>query len=153
MTSKDRRSFIEMCLERSQPVTLEVTVDACEEGRTHPLSTCDEDTRGRLIPNESDPCEWYLQFELLAEAGHSKRVHKLNIDFDGIHYVPGERNRLTLGSCRFFTLSFPTSRTLNGRKTTRSTGTIFSPPHPSLLLCASCRPGDPGMALSCRSTT
>ena len=107
ITGKDRRSLIEMCLERSQPVTLEVTVDASEEGWSHPRCTCDQDTRRRLVPNESNPCEWHFQFESLAESGHSKRVHKLNIDFDRLCHRQGERRQLALGSCRFFTLSFP----------------------------------------------
>lgn len=134
-TRKDRRSFVEMCLERSQPVTLEVTVDASDEGRTHPHCTCDEDTRLRLIPNESDPCEWHFQFESLAEAGHSKRVHKLNIDFDGMDYVPGEWIRLALGSCRFFTLPFPYLTDLRWEEDETEHGNyIFStPPFPPTL--------------------
>jgi len=98
-----------MCLERSQPVTLEVTVDAREEGWPHPRCTCSRDTRARLVPNESNPCEWHFQFESLAEAEHWKRIHKLNIHFDGVYWLAnqGQRKLLTLGSCRFFTLSFP----------------------------------------------
>jgi len=126
-----------MCLERSQPVTLEVTVDTSEEGWSHRECTCDEDTRGRLVPDESDPCEWHFQFESLAEAEHRKRVHKLNIRFDGIYYLnQGNEVQLALGSCRFFTLSFPHLTNLNWEEggDTEHGNYIFSvPPFPPTL--------------------
>ena len=135
ISNKDCRSFIEMCLERSQPVTLEVVVDASEEGRLHPECTCDEDTRGRLVPNESDPCEWHFQFESLAEAGHSKRVYELNIDFEGGGIPLAEKVQLALGSCRFFTLSFPHLTSLEWLESRTEHGNyIFStPPFPHTL--------------------
>jgi hypothetical protein len=135
ISNKDCRSFIEMCLERSQPVTLEVVVDASEEGRFHAECSCDEDTRGRLVPNESDPCEWHFQFESLAEAGHSKRVHELNIDFEGRGIPLAEKVRLALGSCQFFTLSFPHLTSLEWMESRTEHGNyIFStPPFPHTL--------------------
>ena len=134
MTTKDRRGFIEMCLERSQPLDLEVTVDARDEGRAHQRCTCEQDTRERLVPNERKPCEWHFQFESLTESGHSKRVRKLNINFLGT-YIPGERRRFALGSCRFFTLSFPCLVSLGWMEDDTEHGSyIFSiPPFPSTL--------------------
>jgi hypothetical protein len=96
-----------MCLERSQPIPLEVTIHVSDEGRSHPRCTCDEDKRGRLIPNETDPCEWHFVFESLTKTKHSKRVRTLNILFYDSNPPLGEEKRLTLGGCRFFNLPFP----------------------------------------------
>jgi len=146
ITGKDRRSFVEMCLERSQPVTLEVTVDASEEGRARPRGpseercaqprcTCDMDGRGRLLPNEGNPCEWHFQFESLAQKGYSKRIYTLNVGFDGEYIPPEERQQLALGSCRFFTLPFPNLAGLGWEDdTTEHANHIFStPPFPPTL--------------------
>jgi len=119
VTQKDHRGFVEACLERSYPVELHVAVDAGKAGRTHPGCTCDKGRHKRLLPNESNPCEWHFQFESLAEAKHSNRIRALDIDFDGT-MIPFserpegvERVRLTLGSCRFFASSFPQLTTLS----------------------------------------
>ena len=135
MTRRDRRSFVEMCLERNQPVTLEVTVDASEQGRVHLRCTCDKDNRWRLLPNERNPCEWHFQFECLTQDGHSKRVEKLNIDFDGLWIPPEHRKQLALGGCRFFTLSFPKLTSLGWEEEITEHGNyIFStPPFPPAL--------------------
>lgn len=108
-TQKDRRGFVEMCLERSQGVALDVTVDACPWGRAHPGCTCDEDTRRKLLPNEYIPCEWHFTFESLATPEHSKRIRTLDIELAGtLHRIPyAERTEFALGSCQFFALSFP----------------------------------------------
>ena len=69
-----------------------------------------------MLPNESNPCERHFQFESLAEPKHSSRVRALDIDFDGISKSSAEGAeivRLALGSCRFFTLSFPHLTTLS----------------------------------------
>jgi len=63
--------------------------------------------QGRLLLNESNPCEWHFQFELLAETRHSNRIHALDIEFDGGWGPITERARLALGSCRFYTPTFP----------------------------------------------
>ena len=98
-----------MCLERSHPVALDVTVDASERARAHLDCTCDKDGRERLVPNEKNPCGQHFAFESLATPLHSNRIHALNIDFQ----LPGdlppfeETTALSLESCRFFDLSFP----------------------------------------------
>ena len=107
ITPKDRRSFIEACLDRSRPVLLDVTVDAGKLGRVHLGCTCDKGRRGSLLPNESSPCEWHFQFESLAETKHSNRIRALEICFDGRWIPLVERVRFALGSCRFFTSTFP----------------------------------------------
>jgi hypothetical protein len=118
-TQRDRRSFVEACLERSHPAPLDVTVDADRSGQIHPGCTCDTEDRGKLLPSESNPCEWHFQFEPLAETKHSNRIHALDIDFRGkitptigggpfVFSVNFDgRAKLALGSCRFFTSSFP----------------------------------------------
>jgi hypothetical protein len=108
-TQQDRRGFIEMCLRRSQAVALDVTVNACKWGSAHKGCTCDEDERGRLLPNEMVPCEWHFAFESFATPEHSKRIHTLNIDFRDPHYPihRAEGVELALGACWFFSLSFP----------------------------------------------
>ena len=116
ITQRDRRSFVEACLGRSQHVALDVTVEARKFGHVHPDCVCDKGRLGRLLPNESNPCERHFQFESLAETKHSSRVRALDIDFDGIpasFVVGAERVRLALGGCRFFTLSFPRLTTLS----------------------------------------
>ena len=48
-------------------------------------------------------------FESLAATEHSKRIHTLNINFRSQNgqLLPRETTEFSLGSCRFFTLSFP----------------------------------------------
>jgi len=108
-TLEDRREIVEMCLERSHPVALDVTVDASERARNHLDCTCDKDKRKRLIPNERNPCGRHFVFESLATPVHSNRIHTLNIDFQLPDDLPPfrETTGLSLGSCRFFDLSFP----------------------------------------------
>ncbi|KAF9787488.1 hypothetical protein BJ322DRAFT_728105 [Thelephora terrestris] len=55
ITQEDRRSFVEMCLERSYPAPLDVTVEASRIGRIRADCTCDKGGRGRLMPNEKNP--------------------------------------------------------------------------------------------------
>jgi len=106
ITERDRRSFVEACLERSHPVALEVTVEAKCLGRIYSDCTCDK--KPRLLPNDFNPCEYHFQFELLAETKNSNRVRALDIEFDSGWSATGtEKARLLLGSCRFFTSTFP----------------------------------------------
>ncbi|KAF9644890.1 hypothetical protein BDM02DRAFT_829537 [Thelephora ganbajun] len=129
ITHKDRRSFIEACLERSQSVALDVTVEASRRGRVRPDCTCDSGGRGRLIPSERIPCEWHFQFEPLAETKHSNRIRALDINFDGEWAPSTERVRFALGSCRFFTSSFPQLVTLTWKnEETNHADHIFSVP-------------------------
>ena len=130
-TQYNRRNFIEMCLERSQAVALDVTVDASKRVRAHKECTCDKDERRRLLPNENIPCEWHFTFELLATPEHSGRIRTLNIDFRGGSYydpIPRvETSELALGACRFFSLSFPQLTTLGWADPgTDDVGYIFS---------------------------
>ena len=114
VTKKDRRSFIQMCIERSYPAPLDVTVDVqlYGSGPVPPSCTCDRNRRSRLVPkhiepgksNRIKPCEWHFTFEPLAETKHSKRIHALNLQFDyhdsdisAIEYHVFEPR-----SCRFF---------------------------------------------------
>ena len=101
-----------MCLERSYPAALDVTVEAGRIGWIHEGCTCDKGGRGRLMPNEKNPCAWHFQFELLAKTKHSNRIRTLDINFDGEWTPSTERARFALGSCRFFTASFPQLITL-----------------------------------------
>jgi len=104
-TRQDFRGFVEMCLEKSMTTTLDVTVDVSGWGLVHPGCTCDKDGRGRLHPNERNPCEWHFAFESLATLEHSKRIRTLDVDFRG--FYEGEKVELALGTCQFFDLSFP----------------------------------------------
>ena len=93
-------------------------MDASRMGSIRPDCICDRGRRGRLLPSESDPCEWHFQFESLAESKHSDRIRALDIDFDGDEIPREERTgkaQLALGSCRFFTSSFPQLTTLGWR--------------------------------------
>jgi len=97
-----------MCLERSRSVTLDITMNASMWGPVDPGCTCDEDRRERLLPSESDPCERHFVFESLATPLHSKRIRTLNVDFYHPDDLPHKDTmEVSLGSCRFFTLSFP----------------------------------------------
>ena len=137
ITEKDRRSFIEMCLERSHPVALDVSVDASKSGRIQWGCTCDVGRRGMLLPNESNPCERHFQFEPLAETKHSNRIRALSIGFDGEWTPPLERARFALGGCRFFTSSFPQLLTLTWKnKGTRHADNLFSTPPFLPTLCS-----------------
>ena len=107
ITQEVRRSFIQACLERSHPAALDVTVEAKKLGEIHSDCTCDKGARERLLPNESNPCEWHFQFELLAESKHSNRIRALDIEFDDDWAPITGKARFTLGSCRFFTTTFP----------------------------------------------
>ena len=116
ITQGDRRSFVEACLERSHPVALEVTVEAKTLGKIHSDCTCHKKHPERLLPNDSNPCEWHFQFELLAETKHCNRIRALDIEFDnGWESVTGKAQFVRLGSCRFFTSTFPRLVTLSWR--------------------------------------
>ena len=114
ITQKDRRSFVEACLERSHPVTLDVTVETRKLDKIYSDCTCERRAQERLLPNESTPCEWHFQFELLADIKHCNRIGALDIRFEGDWGIMG-RPRLALGSCRFFTCTFPRLVTLTWR--------------------------------------
>jgi len=123
-----------MCLDRSRPVPLEVTVAVCDGGRLHASCTCNKDKRERLVPNEIDPCEWHFAFESLVEAGRSKRIRTLNILFNN-RYTPIERALLGLGNCRFFDLSSFQFTTLEwtDRSTSYANNLFSVPPFPPTL--------------------
>jgi len=135
VTQNDCRSFIEACLRRSHPVPLDVTVDASEVARTRSGCTCGKDSRRRLFPNESIPCEWHFQFESLAEPKYSSRIHTLNIDFDGGFVPYAESEWLALGSCRFFTSLFPRLATIKweNQETEHANYLFTIPPFPPTL--------------------
>jgi hypothetical protein len=135
ITQEDRRSFVDMCLQRSHPAPLSITLNAFEVAPAHPECECDKDHRGRLLPNERTPCEWHFQFEPLAESTHRNRVRALAINFDGGRIYETKSKRLVLGSCRFFTLSFPTLATLEWENETKENAEyLFStPPFPPSL--------------------
>ena len=78
-TQSDRRGFVQMCLQRSYPVSLEVTVDAYDCG---PACTCSKEKRPRPIHDVKETCERHFAFESLAHAKHWERIHTLNIQFD-----------------------------------------------------------------------
>ena len=112
VTQRDRRSFVEMCLERSHTVSLEVTVDARSYGPAHHTCTCtkppEDDFFNVLTYNETNPCERHFAFESLAETKHSTRICTLNIVFDDGTFAFDEGLvPLELEGCRFFELSFP----------------------------------------------
>ena len=138
VTQDDRRSFVEMCLERSLPAPLEVTVDASEKGQCHPRCTCDADLRERLLPNETGPCDLHFVFEALVESRHSKRIRMLNIHFgepDTSLRSIRSNVELALGSCRFFTLSLLqlTSLDWNDEATPYANHLFSVPPFPPTL--------------------
>lgn len=103
-TQADRRSFVEMCLERSYPAPLDVTVDARYSGPEHASCVCDWDKRSRRLPSEVDPCKWHFVFEPLAEKRHSERIHALEILLDDTLRTSENRVPLALEGCRFFDL-------------------------------------------------
>ena len=150
-TRKDRRSFVETCLERSASVPLEVTVDVVSWTRRYPMCTCRSDRRSRLIPNEANPCERHFVFEPLAEAEHSGRINTLKIQFyEGPLTF---RDEIAFGGCRFFT-SFPLQlRTLSGPTQDRRTPFTYSLPCPSPSPCAPCLSTELGTTNSRRSIT
>lgn len=113
ITQEDRRSFVEVCLERSRSAPLDITMEASQVTSVLTGCGCDEDRFGRLLPNGRSPCEWHFQFESLVENGHFNRIRSLAIAFYGGIVSGAGRIRLLLGSCRFFTLSFPGLTTLS----------------------------------------
>ena len=81
------------------------------------------------MPNEKIPCEWHFQFEPLAKTKHSNRIRSLDINFDGEWTPSAERTRFALGSCRFFTASFPQLVTLTWKnEETSHADHLFSNP-------------------------
>jgi hypothetical protein len=134
-TQKDRRSFVEACLERSHPAPLDVTMDVSEVARVRPGCTCNKDKRRRFLPSQKSPCEWHFQFESLAEPKHSDRIRALTINFDGRWVPVVEGEQLALGSCRLFTSAFPQLITLTWKnEETKYANHLFSiPPFPPTL--------------------
>ena len=131
-----RRGVVEMCLERSGRGPLDVMIDVSEYVRLYPGCTCHRDGRGRLLPNEMVPCEWHFVFEALAELRHSTRILSLNVAFYPPSIPAASTGKVALGSCRFFTLTFPQLSSLdwdNGWGL-RFTNYLFStPPFPQSL--------------------
>ena len=105
VTQDGRRSFVQMWLERSLLVPLEITVDISEHGKPHPLCACEVYQYEILLPNKPNPCEWHFVFEILAEIKYWKRIHTLNILFDGecFHYRDPEKRQLVFWGCQLFT--------------------------------------------------
>jgi len=105
-------------------------MEARKLGKIRPDCTCDKGVRERLLPNESNPCEWHFQFELLAETRHSNRIRALDIEFDGDWVPITGRARFALGSCRFFTSTFPRLVTLTWKNegTTHADHLFSTPP-------------------------
>ena len=101
------RDVVEMCLERSAPDPLEITVDVSEYVQGYRGCTCHGDYRGRLLPSDTAPCERHFVFESLAELRHSTRVLSLNITFYPPPIPAMNATKVALGSCRFFTSTFP----------------------------------------------
>ena len=148
----DRRSFVEICLERSGSAPLEVTMDVCDGYKPHPLCTCNKDKRSRITPNEINPCEWHWVYESFAETRHSKRIRTLNIRL--VDNLPDtERAMLALGYCRFFNLPPLELVTLdwNNLRATYADHLFSIPPFP--LPCAPCLSKDPGRVDYPTSTT
>lgn len=97
--------MVEMCLERSHPASLEVTLDAQNRALAQSSCTCDKDGQSRLVPNRVKPCEWHFVFESLTKPEHSGRIQTLKIRyFDSELVYCGLAVSLALKSCRFFEL-------------------------------------------------
>ena len=79
-THRDRRDFVETCLERSQNQPLEVTVDINDQFWVPGGCSCENDGYGKLLQNEESPCEWHFLFELLAQPTVSERIKVLRIN-------------------------------------------------------------------------
>jgi len=135
ITQDDRLSFVEMCLERSQSIPLDVTISVSDVAQSHPSCTCDRGKRGQLIPSGINPCERHFVFESLAETKRSKRIHTLKIHFKDVYSPPEERAWLSLGSCRFFDLPPPHLTSLEWKDGgTLYTDCLFTiPPFPNTL--------------------
>ena len=131
VTQKDRRSFVEMCLERSFPASLEVTVHVHSHGRNRPSCSCNTDNRTRVVPNEISPCNWHFVFESLVETRHSTRIRSLIIRFSLDRYRnPKKQVKLALGCSQFFDMpSFQlTSLNWNDSNTGYATHLFSVPP-------------------------
>jgi len=107
-TYKDRRSFVEMCLERSQPLLLRVLTDTSEEWPGRTGCNCVMAESKRLNPNEKSPCERHFLFEALAHPKNSERVRVLNMEST----TTVSCQVLEFGSCRFFNSPLPQLTTL-----------------------------------------
>lgn len=108
-TNKECRGFVEMCLERSGNLPLDVRVVVWDPVRNRDGCTCDKDSQGRLLPNGANPCECHFVFEALAETKHTSHITVLNVNFETFHDTapPSDNTPITLKSCRFFASSFP----------------------------------------------
>ena len=123
----DRRSFVEMCLKRSRPLPLEVTVGTSNQQWVYTGCTCDEGERpGRFLPNKQTPCEWHFSFEPLTHSDNSKRIQVLNVNSSSGRFLQVPE----LESSWVFDLPLPRVTTptwKNGE--TREAECLFSTPH------------------------
>ena len=108
VTHRDRRSFVETCLERSNALSIEVTVDAGDKHRVPRGCSCKQNRFERLLPNEESPCEWHFVSDLLAHPNNSKRIRVLHTNSSSRTHSPV----LKLGASRFFSTAFPRLDTL-----------------------------------------
>ena len=126
-----RRSFIEMCLERSYPAPLDVTIDTDTRKREHPGCACDKVSRDSYPShrNEKIPCEWHFQLDPLANPRHSTRLSALDITFD--RWKQGD---FLFENCPFFATSFPKLSTLKCEADVKDSMYLFTtPPLPPTL--------------------
>lgn len=69
-TDKERRSFVEMFLESSRDLLLDVRVIVLDSAWFRGGCSCDEGYHGESLANGEHPYEWHFAFEALVEARH-----------------------------------------------------------------------------------
>ena len=100
-TRKDRRSFVKTCLDRSQPLLVEATVEFVNSVEVDAGCKCGRDEDGMLL-STANTCEWHFEFGPLSRPANSKRIKVLNADTT---IPPSLRHRH--GSFRFLNSSLP----------------------------------------------
>ena len=114
-----------MCLERSQTLPLEATVDIINDRPVSVGCKCTRDELG-LIHNKEAPCEWHFVFELLAYPKNSKRIQVLHTDCSNPSH-PGQE--VGPGCFRFLDSPLPQLTALEWRDDgTQYANLLFPPP-------------------------
>jgi hypothetical protein len=136
ITQKDRRSFVEACLERSHPVTLEVTVVAKSWAKSTRIVHVIRNPSKGCCPTILTPASGTSNLNSSLKPNTLTAFVRWTSNLTTTWYLPRGKHSLCWEAVGFSPQPFPDSSPSHGRTWGRPTPIISSPPHPLFLLYA-----------------